>query len=78
MPKTYTLPYALKEPSAETDYMYLAEVPVLPGCRAWGATADTALHNLEGIAEDFIASYEQHGDEPPQPIAAADSLVIAM
>ena len=36
--------------------MYLAEVPVLPGCRAWGATAEEALHNLEGVATDFIAS----------------------
>ena len=58
MPKQYRLPYMLKAPSEETENMYLAEVPVLPGCRAWGATADEALLNLEGVAADFIASCE--------------------
>ena len=34
MPKQYRLPYTLRAPSEETEGMYLAEVPVLPGCRA--------------------------------------------
>lgn len=58
--------------------MYLAEVPELPGCRAWGATAEQALHNLEGVAADFIASYKEHGDELPTSLAAAGDLVIAV
>lgn len=78
MSKTYTLPYTLKAPSEETEHMYLAEVPVLPGCRAWGETAEEALHNLDGVAAGFIASYEEHGDELPQSIAAAGELVIAV
>lgn len=78
MSRTYTLPYTLKAPSEETEHMYLAAVPVLPGCRAWGETAEEALHNLDGVAADFIASYEQHGDELPSSIAAADELVIAV
>ena len=53
MPKQYRLPYTLKAPSEETEDRYLAEVPVLPGCRAWGATAEEALLNLEGVAADF-------------------------
>ncbi len=77
MSKRYTLPYTLKAPSEETEHMYLAEVPVLPGCRAWGETAEEALHNLDGVAADFIASYKEHGDELPQSIAAAAQLVIA-
>ena len=78
MSKTDTLPYTLKAPSEETEHMYLAEVRVLPGCRAWGETAEEALHNLDGVAADFIASHEEHGDELPPSIAAAGSLIIAV
>ena len=51
---------------------------MLPGCRAWGETAEEALHNLDGVATDFIASFNEHGDELPQSIAAACELVIAV
>ena len=78
MPEQYKLPYTLKAPSPETEDMYLAEVPVLPGCRAWGETADEALHNLEGVAADYIASCEEHGDPLPAAIAAAGELVVAV
>ncbi|WP_419838944.1 type II toxin-antitoxin system HicB family antitoxin [Candidatus Poriferisodalis sp.] len=78
MSKTYTLPYTLKAPCEETEHMYLAEVPVLPGCRAWGETAEEALRNLDGVAADFVASHEEHGDELPSSIAAAGELVIAV
>lgn len=78
MPEHYKLPYTLKAPSPETEDMYLAEVPVLPGCRAWGETADEALHNLEGVAADYIASCEEHGDPLPAAIAAAGELVVAV
>ena len=71
MPKQYKLPYTLKAPSEETEQMYLAEVPVLPGCRAWGATAEEALFNLEGVAAAFIASYEEHGDPLPASRSSA-------
>lgn len=78
MAKQYRLPYVLREPSEETEDMYLAEVPDFPGCRAWGATAEEALFNLEGVAADFIASYEHHGDELPATIAGAGELVVAV
>ena len=78
MPEQYKLPYTLRAPSEDTEDMYLAEVPVLPGCRAWGATAEEALHNLEGVAADFIASCEQHGDPLPAAIAAAGELIVAV
>ena len=78
MAKQYRLPYVLRKPSGATEDMYLAEVPVLPGCRGWGATADEALFNLEGVAADFIASHERHGDELPDSIAGAGELVVAV
>ncbi|MDE2696158.1 MAG: type II toxin-antitoxin system HicB family antitoxin [Chloroflexota bacterium] len=78
MPEQYKLPYTLRAPSEETEDMYLAEVPVLPGCRAWGATAKEALFNLEGVAADYIASCEEHGDPLPAEIAAAGELIVAV
>lgn len=76
--KQYKLPYTLRAPSPETEDMYLAEVPVLPGCRAWGATPEEALFNLEGVTADFIASCEHHGDPLPAAITAAGELVVAV
>ena len=78
MPEHYKLPYTMRGPSEETEDRYLAEVPVLPGCRAWGATAEQALFNLEGVAADFIASCEAHGDELPAAIVGAGELVVAV
>ncbi len=74
----YKLPYVLRAPSEETEGMYLAEVPILPGCRAWGTTAEGAVFNLEGVASDYIASCEEHGDELPAAIAGAGELVVAV
>ena len=74
MTTQYKFPYTLRAPSEDTEDMYLAEVPVLPGCRAWGATAEEALFNLESVAADFIASCERHGDELPAAIAGAGEL----
>ena len=63
--KQYKLLYTMKSPSEETEDMYLAEVPALPGCRAWGNTSDEALSNLRSVASAFIESYHEHGDELP-------------
>ena len=45
--------------------MYMAEVPVLPGCRAWGDSPSEALEYVKGVAEAFIESY-QDGDPLPR------------
>ena len=72
------IPGTLEAPCEETEDVCLAEVPVLPGCRAWGATADEALSNLEGVAADFVASCEDHGDGLSAAIAGAGELVAAV
>lgn len=46
----YNLPAVLREPSDETEGKYLAEIPDLPGCRAWGHTAAQALESLQSVA----------------------------
>jgi predicted RNase H-like HicB family nuclease len=68
--KLYKLPIVLYEPSEDTNDMYMAEVPVLPGCRAWGETASQALEYVKGMAEAFIESYLEDGDPLPEAVEA--------
>lgn len=55
--KLYKLPIVLYEPSEDTEYKYIAEVPALPGCRAWGDSVGEALDYVRGVAEAFVDSY---------------------
>lgn len=66
--KQYRLPVTMHEPSEDTEYKYLAEVPILPGCRAWGNTPAEALENLQSVAGEFILSYKKHGDALPKAV----------
>ncbi|MBI2855935.1 MAG: type II toxin-antitoxin system HicB family antitoxin [Chloroflexi bacterium] len=69
--KLYRLPAVLFEPSEETESKYMAEVPALPGCRAWGDTAADALGNLQSVAAAFIDSYKDRGDSLPPDVEVA-------
>ncbi len=69
--KIYKLPLMLHAPSNDTEDKYLAEVPVLPGCRAWGDTASEAIENLQSVATAFIKSYRERYDKLPVDVAAA-------
>ena len=69
--KHYKLRYVMHHPSEETEDKYMAEVPALPGCRAWGDTPDEALDILQGVATAFIESHMVHGDELPPAVASA-------
>ena len=67
----YKLSYVMYDPSESTeDDKYMAEIPALPGCRAWGDTPAETLHILQGVAEAFIQSYLDHGDELPPGVVA--------
>ena len=66
--KQFRLTYTMRVPTAETEDMYLAEVPGLPGCRAWGQTPDETLLNLQSVAQEFIRSYHDHDDALPDSI----------
>ena len=57
--KLYKLPIVLYEPSEDTNDMFMAEAPLLPGCRAWGETASQAIEYIQGVAEAFIESYAE-------------------
>ena len=69
--KQYRLPVMMNQPSEETENMYMAEVPALPGCRAWGDTPSEALENLRSVASEFILSYKEHKQRLPNEIEEA-------
>ncbi len=71
--KLYRLPVLMYEPSDDTEDKYMAEVPSLPGCRAWGDTATEALEVLYSVAAGFIESYRSSGDPLPPEVEAASS-----
>ena len=66
--KQYKLPVIMRGPSDETENKYMAEVPILPGCRAWGDTPAEAMENLRSVASEFIKSYQEHGDKLPKTV----------
>ena len=66
--KQYRLPVIMHQPSEETENKYMAEIPILPGCRAWGDTPGEALVYLQDVADKFILSYKKHGDPLPKAV----------
>ena len=71
--KLYKLPLVIHEPSEDTENKYLAEIPLLPGRRAWGETAAEALENLQSVALGFIESFRDSGDPLPPEVEATAS-----
>ena len=51
----------------------MAEVPSLPGCRAWGDSAAEALESLQSVTTAFIQSCRARGDSLPPEVEAAAS-----
>ncbi|MBI4232975.1 MAG: type II toxin-antitoxin system HicB family antitoxin [Chloroflexi bacterium] len=66
----------MHEPNEHGEGKYMAEIPVLPGCRAWGDTAAEALENLQSVATAFIESYRDKGDSLPPDVEAAGQEVV--
>lgn len=75
--KLYRLPFTLHEPSDETEGKYLAEMPSLPGCRAWGDSAAEALESLQSVTAAFVESYRDRSDSLPPEVEAVASDVEA-
>ena len=56
----YQLDYILYPPELSTDpEMYMAEVPALPGCQAWGNNEEETIEFLKDIAANFIELYDE-------------------
>ena len=67
----YQLDCILHEPREDQGWLYMVEIPDLPGCRAWAETANAALTELSIVAEQFILSYKERGDPMPAAIACS-------
>ena len=66
--KQYKLPVVMYQPSDDTEHKYMAEIPLLPGCRSWGDTPAEAIENLQSVASEFILSYKSHGHALPKAV----------
>ena len=80
----YRLAFVMHEPCYDTEDKYLAEIPALPGCQAWGNTPAEAIEYLRSVAAAFIESHIEHNDELPAAVKAtalqgntAQELVVA-
>ncbi len=70
--KNYRFVCTVRGPSEETEDKYLAEIPALPGCRAWGDTKAEALDYIRSVAVAFLESYEENDDDLPAAVLAAE------
>lgn len=56
---------------SEEDEGYIAVLPDLPGCSAFGATPEAAVHEIGDAIEAWIAARRASGDPVPEPTAKA-------
>ena len=70
--KNYRFVCTIRGPSEETEDKHLAEIPAMPGCRAWGDTKAEALDLIRSVAVAFLESCEENGDEIPPSVLAAE------
>lgn len=52
---------------SETDCVFVAEIPDLPGCLAHGETPTEALHNVGEAIELWLETAAEFGDKIPEP-----------
>ena len=52
---------------SEEDEAFIAEVPELPGCMAYGPTYKEALINAETVIKKWIETAKELGRPIPQP-----------
>ena len=69
--KHYKLRYVMHDPSEDTEDKYMADIPDLPGCRAWGDTPEEALDILQSVAAASIEVYVERGYELPAEVNAS-------
>jgi predicted RNase H-like HicB family nuclease len=74
--KLYRLPVTLLAPSEDSGGKYVAEVPLLPGCRAWGETASQAMEYIQSVASAFIDSYRENDEDLPAGVSEYDERIV--
>jgi len=53
----------------DEDGLFVAEVPVLPGCISQGKTRSEAIDNVKEAIGGYLESLQAHGDPVPPPIS---------
>jgi predicted RNase H-like HicB family nuclease len=66
--KQYRLPVIMHQPSEETENKYMAEIPLLNGCRAWGDTPAETMEILRSVAAEFLLSYRERKQRLPPAV----------
>lgn len=56
---------------SDEDSGYIAVVPDLPGCSAWGASAEDAVREIEDAERAWIEARTKAGEPLPIPSARA-------
>ncbi len=56
---------------SDDDEGYIAVVPDLPGCSAFGTTPEAAVHEIGDAIEAWIAAYLASGDPVPETTTKA-------
>ena len=56
---------------SDDDEGYIAVVPDLPGCSAFGTTPEAAVHEIGDAIEAWIAACRAGGDPVPEPTTKA-------
>ncbi len=54
---------------SEEDQGYIATVPALSGCSAWGETQQDALKEINFAIEAWIESCKKSGNPTPRPLS---------
>jgi len=60
---------------SEEDSAYVAEVPALPGCVAWGENYHDAARGIEEAMDIWIESAHKHADPIPEADLASEEIV---
>jgi predicted RNase H-like HicB family nuclease len=63
--------YLIEIAWSDEDEGFIATVPDLPGCSAWGPTAAEAASQIEDAQAAWIEACEASGEPVPQPMTPA-------
>ena len=70
--KTYVFQVEVEQ---DDDGRWGAEIPILPGCAAWGYTKKEALEALQDTAQAFLEVMMEYNDPlPPEAEQEVESL----
>ena len=70
--KTYIFKVEVEQ---DEDGRWGADIPVLPGCAAWGYTREEALEALKDTAQAFLEVMLEHSDPlPPEAEPEVETL----